>query len=745
VNDTSKISYQRVKAEKAFPAAIIGSGFVSNETMDVIRRKRRGNKFPIAFSFDVYLRGINLVLERARAWMSLVACRISPESCFWNGRIIVSCIGTAGHVDHGKSTLVKVLTGIDPDRLAEEKERGMTIDLGFAWLRLPNGREVSIVDVPGHESFIKNMLAGVGGIDAALLVVAADEGVMPQTREHLAILDLLRVRRGVVALTKVDLVDEEWVELVREEIAEHLQPTTLAGVEIIPVSANSGRGLAELLAELERILDEEQERQDVARPRLPIDRVFTMTGFGTIVTGTLLDGTFRLGQEVEVLPQGLHTRVRSMQTHRQQVEAAHSGSRVAINLANIARSDLERGNVVALPSQLHPTVLLDARIQLLPDAARPLVHNTLVDFYSGSQEVPARVRLLDVEELLPGQSAWVQLRLSSPAVVARRDRFILRIPSPSMTIGGGEVVDAHPRYHRRFQQSVLEALATLERGSPEELVLAALDRRRKSVGAPPAGAHLASTRPGHAKVAQGLIGYELAEIVKHSNLSQDVTQQTLETLLSERRARRVGPFWFAQSVWDALVEQARHLVAEQHRQHPLRSGLSKEEWRARLGLAPRMANEVFARLQEEGLLAEATSTLGGFIRLPDFVPTFTPMQQEQVERLQRQFRENPFTPPGRAEGEALVGGEVLNALIEQGCLVKVGRANDEVLFLRESYEEGIGRIVAYIREHGKITAAEARDVLGTTRKYILPLLEHMDERKITRRLGDERVLGTASL
>jgi selenocysteine-specific elongation factor len=468
-----------------------------------------------------------------------------------------------------------------------------------------------------------------------------------------------------------------------------------------------------------------------------------MTGFGTVVTGTLLDGSFKPGQEVEILPQKLRTRIRSLQTHRHQVEIAYPGSRVAINLANIARADLERGNVVALPGQLHPTVLIDARIQLLEDAARPLVHNTMVDFYSGSQEVPARVRLLDVEELQPGQSAWVQLRLSRSAVVARRDRFILRIPSPSMTIGGGEVIDAHPRYHRRFQQSVLSALALLKRGSPEELVLAALDRRRdtdrRKDGAASHG------RPGSSRSLQG---YELTDIVRQSNLSQDVTQQTLETLLSERRVRQVGPFWFAQVVWEALAEEARRLVAEYHRQYPLRSGLSKEEWRTRLYLSPKMAAEVFAALQEEGQLAEAagaTNTSGGFIRLPDFVPMFTPAQQQQVERLLRQFRENPFTPPGRAEAEALVGGEVLAALIEQRRLVRVGSATEAVLFLKESYEEAVGKILAYVREHGRITVAEARDVLGTTRKYVLPLLEHMDERKMTRRLGDERFLGTAAL
>ena len=641
----------------------------------------------------------------------------------------MSCIGTAGHIDHGKSTLVKALTGIDPDRLAEEKERGMTIDLGFAWLKLPGGREVSIVDVPGHEGFIKNMLAGVGGIDAALLVIAADEGVMPQTREHLAILDLLRVRRGVVALTKADLVDEEWLELVREEVAELLQPTTLAAAAVIPVSAYTGLGLPALVTELERIFDETELRQNIARPRLPIDRVFTMTGFGTVVTGTLLDGAFKTGQEVEVLPQRLKTRIRSLQTHRHQVEVATPGSRVAMNLANVSRAELERGNVVTLPGQLQPTMLIDARIQLLADTARPLGHNTLVDFYSGSQEVPAKVRLLDVEELKPGQSAWAQVRLSRPAVVARRDRFILRIPSPSMTIGGGQVIDVQPRYHRRFQQSVLVALETLERGSPDELVLAALDRRQSSRGG--------------AKSLHGLIGYELAEIAKQSNLAQDVTLQSLETLLSEGRVRRVGTLWFAQTVWEALKEESVRLLSEQHRQYPLRSGLSKEEWRTRLHLPPKMSSEIFLALQEEGELAEAasaTGTPGGFIRLPGFVPAFNASQQQQVERLLRLFRETPYTPPGRTDSEAIVGAEVLAALIEQGRLVKLGGSTDPVLFLRESYEEVVAKLVAYLREHGKMTAAEARDVLGTTRKYILPLLEHMDERRITRRIGDERIL-----
>ncbi len=649
----------------------------------------------------------------------------------------MSCIGTAGHVDHGKSTLVKVLTGIDPDRLAEEKERGMTIDLGFAWLTLPSGREVSIVDVPGHESFIKNMLAGVGGIDAALLVIAADEGVMPQTREHLAILDMLRVQRGVVALTKADLVDEEWLELVREEITEHLKTTTLAKSAILAVSAYTRQGIPELLAELDHVLDVSQERQNIARPRLPIDRVFSMTGFGTIVTGTLLDGGFKVGQEVEILPQGLHTRIRTLQTHKRQVEQAQPGSRVAMNLANISRSDLTRGNVVVLPGQVRTTQLFDARIELLVNAPRPLLHNTDVDLYIESQEIPAKVRLLDVEELQPGKSAWVQLRLNSPAVLARRDRFILRIPSPSMTIGGGEVVDVTPRYHKRFQAQIINALERQLQGTPEELVLAALDRRNvRAIST----TTKASTKGTGAK--QGLVGCELTDVAKQSNLAVDVTLQILETLLSEGRVKHVGTYWFAQHIWELLVEEAVRLVQEQHQHYPLRSGLSKEEWRSRLNLTPKMANEVFTQMLAKGVLevvADTTRTGSGLIRLPGFTPRFTPTQQSQVEHVLHTFAENPYSPPVRSEADALASTEIINALIEQGRLVKLG---DGVLFLQETYTQALTLLVDYLRIHTTMTVAEARDTLGASRKYILPLLEHLDALHITRRAGDIRTLGT---
>ncbi len=646
------------------------------------------------------------------------------------------CIGTAGHVDHGKSTLVKALTGIDPDRLAEEKERGMTIDLGFAWLTLPSGREVSIVDVPGHESFIKNMLAGVGGIDLALLVVAADEGIMPQTEEHLAILDLLHVSRGVVALTKCDLVEQDWLELVREEVAARLASTTLAGAPILPVSAYTGAGLPELVATLEQLLEEPASRQQSGRPRLPIDRVFTIQGFGTVVTGTLLDGPLSVGQEVELLPQGLRARIRTLQTHKHSVERVSPGGRTAINLAGVAKTDLARGDVLSLPGKLRPSTLLDVRLHLLESAPRPLEHNAEVDLYVGAKEVQARVRLLEGDALQPGAQGWVQLKLAEPVVVARRDRFILRLPSPSLTIGGGEIVDTQPRHHKRRDPSVLAALEVLEHGAPEEVLFAALN------GAAPGGKAAERSKTKGAttpQVLRGLNSCEEAEAIRRSGLPPEEGRAALAALLEQGLAVQVGAFYFATPIWERLREASGALVAGYHRQYPLRAGLPKEEWRARLGLAPRQANEVLAALVARGDLAEAASASA--VRLPRHAPRFTPQQQQRVDALLRQFQENPFSPPGRPELEAELGNEVTAALIEQGALVKV---SDAMLLTPDAYNESIRRVVAHLREHGTITVAQARDLLNTSRKYMLAILEHFDERRITRRVGDDRVLGPAA-
>jgi selenocysteine-specific elongation factor len=632
-------------------------------------------------------------------------------------------IGTAGHVDHGKSTLVEALTGIDPDRLKEEKEREMTIDLGFAWLTLPSGEQVGIVDVPGHKDFIKNMLAGVGGIDAALFVVAADEGVMPQTREHLAIVDLLQVRGGVVAITKKDLIeDEEWLELVMAEIAEELEDTVLAEASVMPVSARTGEGLHALLEELDQYLQTTPAKRDLRRPRLPIDRVFTIAGFGTVVTGTLSDGHLTVGQEVEVMPQGLKARIRALQTHKEKIETAVPGSRVAVNLGGVSTDQLERGHVVTLPGALRPTKLIDVRLQYLADAPKPLKHNAALEFFSGAAEIQAHVRLLDQEVLHPGETGWAQLRLASPAVMVKNDRFIVRQPSPGATIGGGVVVNVHPRRrYRRFRPEVITRLETMAHGDPEEVLLQSLE----------------SQQPCEAR-----------ELIKRCGLPAEEAAEALNALLSEgqiiivsgqRPAATIqqpaasSQYLISRSGWQSLIKDLSAVLRDYHQQHPLRRGMSREELKSRSRLASRLFNEVVGLAAREGKLVEEETT----IRLPQHEVKFRSAEQRKVDALLAEFRRNPYTTPSVTDCEAQVGVEVLNALIEQGRLIKV---SEDVIFLTETYEEMVNRIVARIKGEGSITVAQARDMFGASRKYALGLMEHLDERRVTKRVGDKRVL-----
>jgi selenocysteine-specific elongation factor len=624
-------------------------------------------------------------------------------------------IGTAGHVDHGKSTLVKALTGINPDRLKEEQEREMTIDLGFAWMKLPNGEPVSIVDVPGHEDFIKNMLAGVGGIDAAVLVIAADESVMPQTREHLAILDLLQIQTGVVALTKTDLVfDPEWLELVKIDIAELLEPTALAGSQIIPVSARSGRGLPELVAEIQRLLQNLPPRRDLGRARLPIDRVFTLAGFGTIVTGTLVDGALRVGEEVEIAPKGLKARIRGLQTHKTKLDTALPGSRVAINLTGVSVDDLRRGDVVVHPGWLSPTILADVRVEVLADLDRALAHNVALEFYSGSAQIPIRTRILGVPAIPPGQAGWAQLRLAEPAALVKGDRFILRYPSPSMTVAGGTIVDPYPRArHRRNSPEVLARLETLAHGGSEEILLAALRRDE------PCQAQAALQASG---LPQETASAALAALVESGQVLVLEGSPTAPTALV-----------VSQPGWTALAQNLLGLVRDYHRQYPLRAGMPREELKSRLRLAPRIFAAVGERLTQEGQLAGNATA----VYLPDHRAAFSPEQQAQVDRLLAALAAQPYTTPLVGDVEAQVGADVFAALVEQGILTRVSA---DVFFLTTTYQAMVERIRDHLRANGKITVAEVRDMFNASRKYALALLEYLDERRITRRVGDERVL-----
>jgi len=628
----------------------------------------------------------------------------------------VRVIGTAGHVDHGKSALVQALTTINPDRLKEEQEREMTIDLGFAWLTLPGGQKASIVDVPGHEDFIKNMLAGVGGIDLALLVVAADESVMPQTREHLAILDLLHVKSGVVALTKIDLVDDdEWLLLVESDVSDLLQETCLADSPVVPVSSKTGQGIPHLLQVLDQALARTAAPENLGRPRLPIDRVFTIAGFGTVVTGTLSDGELRVGDDVELQPPGLQSRVRGLQTHKEAVHTAVPGSRVAVNLAGISVEQLQRGDVVSAPGILRPTFLIDVQLRLLPDAPRPLKHNVTVDFFSGSTEIPARTRLLGSRAIVPGEEGWAQLQLEHPAALLRGDRFILRQLSPGLTIGGGVVLDPHPRRKwRRFRPEVVERLAVLSSGSPEEILEICLQEREPQ-----------TTKQLMARVP----------------LHPDQSRAALQKLLQDGRVQYLdeGGHEAVRSLCSrAGLERLRdrllaHLQAY-HEQYPLRAGMPREELKSRLKLEAKLYNDLLGYFTKEGAVVAGESV----VRAADHAVRFTPAQKDRIQRVLARFEAAPFTPPSYSECEEILGFEVLGALLRDGS--SFVRVSDEVLLSGAAYQQMVAWIIHRIETEGQITAAEVRDHFGTSRKYVIALLEHLDDRKVTRRVGDARVL-----
>ncbi len=634
-------------------------------------------------------------------------------------------IGTAGHVDHGKSTLVEALTGIDPDRLKEEKEREMTIDLGFAWLTLPSGEQVGVIDVPGHQDFIKNMLAGVGGIDAALFVIAADESVMPQTREHLAILDLLQVPTGVIALTKIDLAEsEEWIELVETEVMEVMEGTVLENAPIVPVSAVTGQGIERLRQTLDEVLAETSPRTDRGRPRLPVDRVFTVAGFGTVVTGTLSDGSLRVGQEVEILPTRLKARIRGLQTHKRKIETAVPGSRVAINLTGVSTEDLKRGDVVTIPGWLEPTQLVDVRLNYLPDAPRELRHNQEVEFFSGAAEVMARVRLLGARRLAPGQSGWVQLRLAHRVPLVKGDRFIIRQPSPSLTIGGGIVVDPLPRRrHRRFRAEVIRRLETLAHGTPADLLMEALDRR----GPMPARTLIADAALPAKTAAEALSQLLQEEQVFMLSPASAPTENTPKSLTSSPR------YVASPAGWAALLSRLTGEVESFHQAHPLRQGIPREAIKSRLKLETRLFNEAVARAVAEGALVESET----LIRLPEHSVRFSPEQQEAINRLLRRFRQAPYVTPSYKDSVAAVGEDVVLALIETGQLV---RLSPDVLLLPETYDELVAWVKEYITKHGSVNVGQVRDAFNTSRKYALALLEYLDDQRITKRVGDERVL-----
>jgi selenocysteine-specific elongation factor len=626
-------------------------------------------------------------------------------------------IGTAGHVDHGKSALVAALTGVHPDRLKEEQEREMTIELGFGWLQLPSVGEVGIVDVPGHRDFIENMLAGVGAIDAALLVVAADEGVMPQTREHLAILNLLQIPAGLIVLTKLDLAaDAAWLELVEADIRAAAAGTVLDGAVCMRVSAKTGEGVDVLRGAIDSLLAPRPARPDLGRPRLPVDRVFSMPGFGTVVTGTLTAGSLRVGDEIELLPSGRRGRIRGLQAHKRAENEAGPGSRTAVNISGIETAQIARGDVVVRPGQYQPTRRLDAQFQLLSSASKPLRHGSLVKFFVGASEAMATARVLGVDELTPGSDGFIQLELRTPVVTVRGDRYILRQPSPGETLGGGQVIDHQPRgRHRRFSKDVLSSLERMAEGSPTDVLLEA---------------------------ALALNAAPAAEVVERSRLEAGQATSALEALLEDGRLMALEDkqvtatsdvLVVAASQWRGFASRALQIVSSYHAEFALRGGIQREELKSRLQLS----TPVFAAAVKRLLRDEALVEHGGTLAVKGHTVKFDGSQQARSKTLLLKFEQNPYSPPSVKECQAEVGDEIYSAMIVSGQLTAV---STEVVFRKSDYDTIVGLIRDALVKKQQITLAEVRDLLDTSRKYVQAVLEHLDASGVTIRDGDFRRL-----
>ncbi len=629
-------------------------------------------------------------------------------------------VGTAGHIDHGKTALVKALTGIDTDRLPEEKARGITIDLGFAYIEEADGLTIEVIDVPGHERFVKNMLAGVGGIDLALLVIAADEGVMPQTREHLAICQLLRIKSGLVALTKADLVEEEWLELVSDDVRQLVRGTFLAGCPVIPVSSKTGRGLPELRRALSTLARNAAPKATDQLVRLPVDRVFTVKGFGTVVTGTLTAGSLAVDDRVEVYPRRLQAKVRGLQVHGRPVQAARAGQRTAINLQGVERASVERGDVVGPPGALVATLLMDATLELLADAPRPLKSRDRVRVHVGTSEVMARILLLDGPELEPGSEAYARFRLESSLVALPGDRYVIRSYSPMVTIGGGMVLDIVPPRFKRKTPQLLAHLRLLKAGAPEEVV----EEHLRQAGPP---------------------GLRLGELGGRTPFGPDRVRALLESLRESGRIAAVDRDWFVHvTAQSELRSRIARVLESFHAQNPLRSGISREELRVRTGaMDERIFDHVLRALEAEGTVKSARDK----VRLATHQVRLSPEQQRLVERLEAEFRAAAAAPPSPEEALAKAGlagsedHELFQLLVEDRRLVRV----KESLFFHAEALRGIeNKLVGYLREKKEITPGDAKDLLGVSRKYAIPLLEYFDGQRLTVRVGDRRVLRAAN-
>ena len=625
-------------------------------------------------------------------------------------------IGTAGHIDHGKSSLVKALTGTDPDRLAEEHERGMTIDLGFAFL----SPEIAIIDVPGHEKFIKNMVAGVSTIDLAMLVIAADDGVMPQTREHLDILSLLHLERGLIVLSKIDLVDPELIELVREEVRETVRGTFLADAPFFEVSSLTRQGLPELREALLHAAGQMPIRPMSGAFWLPVDRSFVMKGFGTVVTGTLLSGSAAAGDALELLPAGRIVKIRGLQQQGRNVERVISGYRTAINLQNISRDEVQRGDILATPGQFKSSRLMDGRLHLLKSAKKELLNRTRVRLHLGTREIMARIKLLDTERLKPGATALVQLLLESPAAAMRRAPFVVRSYSPAHTIGGGVVLEACAATHRRFDKKTLDHLKALEHPDPLEMLTSALLTDPFTLQNVPELVARCGLEPVHA----GAVLAEAAHRGELLSFGAGPRQQYLH---------REG--------FEQLLQVICSTLTEFHRREPLKPGMSKAELRTVMGvkIAPKLLDDALKWLVQEQRVAEQPQ----WVKLAHHEITLSPADERLAQRITARLSETLFAPPEEAalhQELAIPPGDLRRILTALQGMGRIVRLEGDIYFLSSALEAAEKHLIDFAAGKIEISVSEFRELLGTTRKYAVPLLNWFDRTGRTERVGDNRII-----
>ena len=629
-------------------------------------------------------------------------------------------LGTAGHIDHGKTALIKALTGIDTDRLKEEKERGITIDLGFAHLELPGGDILGIVDVPGHERFVKNMVAGASGIDLVMLVIAADEGVMPQTREHMEICELLGIRNGIVVITKIDMVDEELLELVREDVKEFISGTTLRDAPIIEVSSVTGKGIDRLKSVLSELIKDLPEKDKGIFFRLPIDRVFIKRGFGTIVTGTAISGKISVGDEVSIYPKDILAKIRGIQIHGRDSQKALAGFRTALNLQGVEKVELKRGDIVAQRDSLKVSDTMNVYLELLPSAPRPLRHMDMVRFHAGTAEIISKVALLDRKELRQGDWCYAQIRLDQPTALLAKDRFVLRTFSPVRTIGGGKILNPISKRRRRRLKALVRDLEILDRGDLKDVILQ------------------------HVKIG-GFEGGALSDLPVLTNSPVEEIRRVCERLEAENRLISLDSEnnqFVHMDIFEKARKQILDTLYKYHNKYPLKWGMAKEELRSKtIGSDfPKLFSVIIGRLTDQGEISQERD----LVRLSSHQVRLGEKLKKLRDEIENTYKKAGLQPPTLKEimnqFRDQHAKEILDLLIKDGMLIRV---KEELCFHRLAIEDLKERLVQFLKKNGEISTQKFKEMTGASRKFTIPLAEYFDNTHVTVRIGDKRILRKA--